>query len=205
MPTVATFVVMQVRQAPQQALSAGVMSALLLRSGRARVWARSSISLSVGPLRARRPKVTMSRGAPWRPHSTSGTGSYVESPVLPTNCSVSSRRRRSHKLSAHLALSAATPRYARRTPATSTVPPDLLERERPAEAGPSSFLRCCKPYPFLASAGSRLAAFGVPRPVTASQPLTASKPAPPISDTSLLPVVMSCRSAAACGGAWPRW
>jgi hypothetical protein len=34
-------------------LSAGVMSALLFRSGRARVWARSSIRLSVGPLRAR--------------------------------------------------------------------------------------------------------------------------------------------------------
>src|SRR5437764_15197249 len=48
MPTVTAFVVMQVRQAPQQALSAGVMSALLLRSGSARVCARSSMTLIVG-------------------------------------------------------------------------------------------------------------------------------------------------------------
>jgi len=68
MPTVTMFVVMQVRQAPQQALRAGVRSAFLFRSGRARVWARSSIDLSVGPRRARR--------EPPRAHCPDGSWSW---------------------------------------------------------------------------------------------------------------------------------
>src|SRR5215475_4652494 len=46
-----------------------------------------------------------------------------------------------------------------------------------------------------ASSGTSTAAFGVPSPVTGSQPVPALKPSPPISATSLLPVVMSCRAA----------
>jgi hypothetical protein len=48
MPTMRMFVVIQVRHAPQQALSAGVMSTVLFRTGRARVWTRSNIHHSVG-------------------------------------------------------------------------------------------------------------------------------------------------------------
>jgi hypothetical protein len=47
MPTVTRFVVMQVRQAPQQAFMAGVRSTPLFRSGKARVCARSNIAMSV--------------------------------------------------------------------------------------------------------------------------------------------------------------
>src|SRR5262249_48587087 len=65
-------------------------------------------------------------------------------------------------------------------------------REGPPGGGPSQ--RVALAYCWfwvLAIAGSRSAAFGVPSPVTGSQPREASKP-PSISTTSLLPVVMSC-------------